>query len=88
MLYGTTKEFLLHFGLKDVGELPKIEEFAEVLGEEVDVAGLKKAIEAPRPVEVPLSDGEGEEDAAQGELPLEMPPEASEGGRGDAEDEE
>ena len=54
MLYGTTKEFLLHFGLKDLAELPKIEEFAEVLGEEVDVAGLKRAIEAPRPVEVPL----------------------------------
>ena len=54
ILYGTTKQFLLHFGLKDLGELPKIEEFAEVLGEEVDVAGLKRAIEAPRPVEVPL----------------------------------
>ena len=59
MLYGTTKEFLLHFGLKDLGELPKIEEFAEVLGEEVDVAGLKRAIEAPRPVEVPLAEGRG-----------------------------
>lgn len=58
MLYGTSKEFLLHFGLKDLAELPKIEEFAEVLGEEVDVAGLKRAIEAPRPVEVPLSDEE------------------------------
>jgi len=58
ILYGTTKEFLLHFGLKDLAELPKIEEFAEVLGEEVDVAGLKRAIEAPRPVEVPLSDQE------------------------------
>ncbi len=75
MLYGTTKEFLLHFGLKDLGELPKIEEFAEVLGEEVDVAGLKKAIEAPRPVEVPLSDAElgGGADPAQGELPLDVP---------------
>jgi segregation and condensation protein B len=61
MLYGTTKEFLLHFGLKDLGELPKIEEFAEVLGEEVDVAGLKRAIEAPRPVEIPLSEEEGGE---------------------------
>jgi segregation and condensation protein B len=58
MLYGTTKDFLLHFGLKDLAELPKVEEFAEVLGEEVDVAGLKKAIDAPRPVEVPLSDEE------------------------------
>jgi len=60
MLYGTTKEFLLHFGLKDLAELPKIEEFAEVLGEEVDVAGLKRAIEAPLPVEIPLAE-EGEQ---------------------------
>lgn len=56
ILYGTTRQFLLHFGLKDVQELPKIEEFAEYLGEEVDVAGLKRAIEAPRPVEVPLTE--------------------------------
>jgi segregation and condensation protein B len=60
MLYGTTKQFLLHFGLRDLGELPKIEEFAEVLGEELDVPGLKRAIEAPRPVEVPLAEGEDE----------------------------
>jgi segregation and condensation protein B len=63
MLYGTTKEFLLHFGLKDLSELPKIEEFAQVLGEEVDIDGLKKAIEAPRPVEVPLSEDAGSEEA-------------------------
>src|SRR6266545_42071 len=56
ILYGTTKQFLLHFGLKDLSELPKIEEFAEVLGEEVDVAGLKRAIEAPTPAEVPLTE--------------------------------
>jgi segregation and condensation protein B len=60
MLYGTTRQFLLHFGLKDLEELPKIEEFAEVLGEEVDIPGLKRAIEAPRPVEVPLDENEGE----------------------------
>jgi segregation and condensation protein B len=59
MLYGTTRQFLLHFGLKDLEELPQIEEFAEVLGEEVDIPGLKKAIEAPRPAEVPLSEGDG-----------------------------
>jgi segregation and condensation protein B len=58
ILYGTTKEFLLHFGLKDLSELPRIEEFAEVLGEEVDVDGLRRAIDAPRPVEVPLSEAE------------------------------
>ena len=59
MLYGTSREFLMQFGLNDLGELPRIEEFAEVLGEDVDVVGLKRAIEAPRPTEVPLS----EEDA-------------------------
>ena len=58
MLYGTTKQFLLHFGLKDLAELPKVEEFAEVLGEDVDVGGLKRAIEAPRPVEEPLAEEE------------------------------
>jgi segregation and condensation protein B len=77
ILYGTTKHFLLHFGLKDLAELPKIEEFAEVLGEEVDVVGLKRAIEAPRPVEVPLSEG----DAVQGEL--EMLPDEAEAAGGD-----
>ena len=65
MLYGTTKQFLLHFGLKDLDELPQIEEFAEVLGEEVDVPGLKRAIEAPRPAEVPLAEGE---ESTQGDL--------------------
>jgi segregation and condensation protein B len=65
MLYGTTKQFLLHFGLKDLSELPRIEEFAEVLGEEVDVVGLKRAIEAPTQAEVPLH----EEDSEQLSLP-------------------
>lgn len=69
MLYGTTKEFLLQFGLKDLTELPRIEEFAEVLGEEVDVDGLKRAIEAPTPADVAVID----EDDAQGELPLGEP---------------
>jgi segregation and condensation protein B len=79
MLYGTTKQFLLHFGLKDLGELPRIEEFAEVLGEEVDVAGLKRAIESPLPVETELSDPEGDQ------IPLfEAPP--SEGGSGEGGD--
>jgi segregation and condensation protein B len=68
ILYGTTKEFLLQFGLKDLGELPRIEEFAEVLGEEVDVAGLKKAIEAPRPLETPLAEPERE---VAGDAPVE-----------------
>ena len=72
MLYGTTKQFLLHFGLKDLDELPRIEEFAEVLGEEVDIAGLKRAIEAPLPAATEIADPEGDQ------IPLfeEPPPES------------
>ncbi len=31
IMYGTTKEFLLHFGLHDLSELPTLEEFEEIL---------------------------------------------------------
>ena len=33
MLYKTTRDFLLRFGLKDVGELPSMEEFERMAGE-------------------------------------------------------
>ena len=69
ILYGTTKQFLLHFGLRDIGELPRIEEFAEVLGEEVDVAGLRRAIESPLPGPVALSEPEGTEGPAAADTP-------------------
>jgi segregation and condensation protein B len=35
LLYGTTKEFLVRFGLKDLDELPRLEDMAEVFGEEI-----------------------------------------------------
>jgi segregation and condensation protein B len=35
ILYGTSKEFLIHFGLKDLLELPTLEEFAQVAGEQL-----------------------------------------------------
>lgn len=54
LLYGTTKEFLLQFGLKDLEDLPKIEDFAEILGEDVDVVGLKRALDTPAPIDVPF----------------------------------
>jgi segregation and condensation protein B len=31
-LYGTTREFLMHFGLRDLSELPPLEEFEEAFG--------------------------------------------------------
>jgi len=74
MLYGTTKQFLLHFGLRDLSELPDIEEFADVLGEEVDVAGLKRAIEAPQPAEVPLAEEGSLADAGGAEAEADVDP--------------
>ncbi len=35
ILYGTSKEFLLHFGLKDLSELPTLEEFAQMAGDQL-----------------------------------------------------
>lgn len=40
-LYRTTKDFLLHFGLERIQDLPKLEEFGEILGEQIsDELGL------------------------------------------------
>jgi segregation and condensation protein B len=35
ILYGTSREFLIHFGLKDLSELPTLEEFAQMAGEQL-----------------------------------------------------
>jgi segregation and condensation protein B len=35
LLYGTTKEFLTRFGLKDMSELPRLEDMAEVFGDDI-----------------------------------------------------
>jgi segregation and condensation protein B len=69
LLYGTTKEFLLQFGLKDLDDLPKIEDFAEILGEDVDVIGLKRALDTPTALEVPLFETDPP-DPAQKDLPF------------------
>jgi segregation and condensation protein B len=41
-LYRTTREFLLHFGLNDIQDLPRLEEFADLIGENIadDLAAL------------------------------------------------
>jgi segregation and condensation protein B len=54
ILYKTTKEFLLHFGLKDVGDLPSMEEFEKLVAQSFQSDLL--------PV-----DGESETPAAQAE---------------------
>jgi segregation and condensation protein B len=35
ILYGTSREFLIHFGLKSLNELPTLEEFAQIANEQL-----------------------------------------------------
>lgn len=35
ILYGTSKEFLIHFGLNNLADLPTLEEFAQMAGEQL-----------------------------------------------------
>ena len=67
ILYKTTKEFLLRFGLKDVNDLPSMEEFEKMAGElaESEAEGeaqdtLNLASEATTPVEgaPPVEEGQ------------------------------
>jgi segregation and condensation protein B len=54
-LYGTTKEFLIRFGLNDLGDLPKIEDMAQQLGFEPPPI----LMERPVPEEMlPLEEGD------------------------------
>jgi chromosome segregation and condensation protein ScpB len=32
MIYGTTTDFLMHFGLRDLSELPSVDEIEKMLG--------------------------------------------------------
>ncbi|HQZ41002.1 MAG TPA: SMC-Scp complex subunit ScpB [Vicinamibacterales bacterium] len=43
-LYGTTREFLIRFGLKDLGDLPKIEDMAQQLGFETPAVLMERPV--------------------------------------------
>ncbi len=76
-LYRTTKEFLVHFGLNDIRDLPRLEEFGDLIGETINedmVATIgsvpwNEAIDSEAPLEAhgaigdaePASDGDDDE---------------------------
>ena len=47
-LYRTTKDFLIHFGLNDIRDLPRLEEFGDLIGENIG-DDLVAAINAAEP---------------------------------------
>jgi segregation and condensation protein B len=65
ILYKTTKEFLVQFGLKDLNELPSLKEFEEIRRMALDDGPTTPEPDAPgAPVEEP-----GEGDAPEGDPP-------------------
>ena len=49
-LYRTTREFLIHFGLNDIRDLPRLEEFGDLIGESMNedvvaAIGVQSAID-------------------------------------------
>jgi segregation and condensation protein B len=57
ILYKTTKEFLMRFGLKDVNELPSMEEFEKLVAESFQ----EELIPAESPAQVEESESPQEE---------------------------
>jgi segregation and condensation protein B len=65
ILYKTTREFLLKFGLKDVSELPSIEEFEKMAGQLAEQEEMPMEHEPSAPPEEPESlPSETENDAS------------------------
>jgi segregation and condensation protein B len=59
ILYKTTREFLLRFGLKDVSELPSMEEFEKMAAselEEPEAASEEESAQQPNPAQGPEFD--------------------------------
>jgi segregation and condensation protein B len=72
ILYKTTKEFLLRFGLKDVSELPSMEEFEKLASEalQLDMAGgVADATGVPDVPETQSGSAPTEAETAQMEVP-------------------
>ena len=67
ILYKTSKDFLLRFGLKDVTELPSLEEFEKLASDQADL------FQPPTPVagEAPVADARNPEEDAVAELQAE-----------------
>ncbi len=67
ILYKTTKEFLMRFGLKDVNELPSMEEFEKLVAESFQ-GELLPAEDAAQHSDNPASEGNAPSDASVEEI--------------------
>jgi segregation and condensation protein B len=79
ILYKTTREFLLRFGLKDVTELPSMEEFEKMAASELDEMALAAGEETAQEAAEFNPDLSAETEEAAGEAPAEEAPAETEG---------
>jgi len=63
-LYRTTKDFLVHFGLNDIRDLPRLEEFGDLIGETINDDLVAAINAAPEPTGEGMIEDVREEDAA------------------------
>jgi segregation and condensation protein B len=61
-MYATTKEFLIRFGLNDLGDLPKVEDMADALGIEVPLLVEQPLNEEALPLEEPGESADSDAD--------------------------
>lgn len=74
-LYRTTREFLVHFGLNDIRDLPRLEEFGDLIGENINddlVAAIHAAPETSATDIIEAAEGE-EIATASDETAMESP---------------
>jgi len=75
-LYRTTRDFLVHFGLNDIRDLPRLEEFGDLIGDNIgdDIVAAIAASEQASPaaeaaaLEVPVTDEAAATAEAEAEL--------------------
>lgn len=82
ILYKTTRDFLVRFGLKDIGELPSIEEFEKMAGELAEQEEIPMEHSEPASAEgaehEQTASVDGENEPAEGEAVVQTPGEGIE----------
>src|SRR6266849_4288118 len=73
-LYRTTRDFLVHFGLNDIRDLPRLEEFGDLVGENLndDVVAAISTAELTRPEDVREITDDAEREVAEAEARAEL----------------
>src|SRR5258708_22176456 len=75
-LYRSTKDFLVHFGLNDIRDLPRLEEFGDLIGEAINedlVSAIENAPELPWSADQITEPATSEEAAAAEAARLDQP---------------